>query len=111
MTLSLKIDVNVPVVRMRFRKIRMFLDLLDPHPDPYKYVTDPQHWCLGVPGICAKKMIRENFSEETCQHNFQYFFWIFHFIDKLTGGVFGFFNVVYSLLLYLQYPTQNGIAG
>jgi hypothetical protein len=41
--LSLKNDVNVPVFQIRIRRIRMFLVLPDPHPDPYQNVTEPQH--------------------------------------------------------------------
>ncbi len=43
--LSLKNDVNVPVfrIRIKIRRIRMFPNLLDSHPDTYQNVTDPQH--------------------------------------------------------------------
>ncbi len=47
--LSLKNDVNAPVVRIRicnWIQIRMFLGLPDPHPDPSQYVTDPPHCIL-----------------------------------------------------------------
>jgi hypothetical protein len=51
------VSVKNPVLWIRIRRIRMFLDLLDsdpdpvvpvrgtdPDPDPYQNVTDPQHW-------------------------------------------------------------------
>ncbi len=41
MTFSLKNDVNVLVVRIQIRWIRMFLGLPDPHPDPLVRGTDP----------------------------------------------------------------------
>jgi hypothetical protein len=56
------------------------------------------------------KITCDSFSEETCKRNFQKFSWILLCIDILTGGFFECFYVAYSLLLYLQYPTQNGIA-
>jgi hypothetical protein len=44
MILSSKKDENVPLFWIRIR-IRMYLDLLDRHPDMYQNITDPQH-CL-----------------------------------------------------------------
>ncbi len=42
-------------------RIRMFLDLPDPHPDPYQYFTDPEHWffdffVLKTPPIELKEL-------------------------------------------------------
>ncbi len=55
---SFKSDVNVPVFRIRIHRIRMYLDLPDPLPDPLisggkdpkiripdQNITDPQHCC------------------------------------------------------------------
>jgi hypothetical protein len=71
MTLSLKNDVYVPVFR-----IRMFLGLPDPHPDPLVRDTDPR---IRIRIRIRIKMSRIPNTDFMVKKNFYFYFSVHHF--------------------------------
>jgi hypothetical protein len=51
--------ILIPVLRIRIRRIRMFLGLLDPGPDPLVRGTDPDPATDPDPSFIKKKLVRK----------------------------------------------------